>query len=351
MLKTNIAIARFAAKTNIKPMIQLIIKLSYSIIRHIPFKQIDVLVISDFKNDYTDFNNNLKNFKVKHLRFNLRNILKMMLYVNNTQVILVDNINIVISSINNLKPPVIQIWHANSAIKNFGLKSTAMQKAIDKRREEYAHYNYVLANSEYMNAMCKLCFNSEHILNLGSFHSKQLFKQDYLQASENYIVYVPTFRWNDQDNKLAIDFINTFESQNYTLLYCTHPKITAKIENPQVMKIESSQIRKYFAYASLVISDYSSLLVDASLVCNSVCMYAYDYDTYKLEPGLAIDQDEFWGYFTTDQKQLLMYIEDGTFKTHDCNFIKQKYFTYDDMDSQKRVANFIEKNLLKKMFS
>ncbi len=75
-------------------------------------------------------------------------------------------------------------------------------------------------------------------------------------------------------------------------------------------------------------------------------MYAYDHDEYAIDPGLYIEKDNFWGYYTEVEEDLLSYINNDQFVTHNRNEIKQKFFTYDDNESVKRVAA-IARNILK----
>ncbi len=157
---------------------------------------------------------------------------------------------------------------------------------------------------------------------------------------------MPTFRWDDKDNIWAFEFINNFESDIYKLIYAVHPKMKFTCTNKNAIAVSNQNIRSYFHHASLVISDYSSLLIDASLVCSHVVMYAYDYHTYYQKPGLNVGRNNFWGYFTTSYYELVAYIRANNFVTHDNAFIKETYFTFDDENSINKITTSITNMLV-----
>ncbi len=303
----------------------------------IPSKKIDILIINEFGNyklmlPHFDTNN------IKIVDYSYKNIFYVAYLIRRSKVIYVDNINLAIASIDNIESKVIQVWHATSAVKKFGMQTITDVKELEKRKFEYSKYDIITANSTFMKKVFTEAFGvkQQAISEVGCLQSHQLFAD--LSVSENfeYIMYVPTFRKGD--NQETIDFIENFKSDKYKLLYSLHPKVEASINNHNCIKIDGDKVRDYLKNASLVISDYSSLLVDASLVNQSVVMFAYDYDSYLQEQGLNITKD-FWNKFINTNEEMLTYINKGEFLKHDCNEIKQNLFTYDDIDSPIRIAN------------
>lgn len=329
--------AKNAIRTNIKTMINIFEICT----KWIPFGKTDVLIIYDFDKYHEYLTVELGNLKVKTIKYNQSKVLRTCFWVSRAKVIYVDNMNIVISSMKNIDGKVVQYWHATSAIKKFGLATIEEEKEFETRKAEFQNYDIVTVNSEYMaDKFTKgFGFNDQNLYRVGCVQSKDLFECPMIKPYFEYIVYVPTFRWDSKNDKQAIEFIKNFKSSSYKLIYSLHPKLDIKIENDDAIDVTGTDIRSYFKYASLVISDYSSLLIDASLLCPYTAMYAYDFLEYYIDPGLYITSDNYWGFYTESEEELLAYIQTGNFITHDLDIIHEKFFTYDDKNSVKRIAN------------
>lgn len=306
----------------------------------IPGSKYDVLIITDFENNHVDLLENLDKLKVKCINHDSSKVLLTAYFIRRSKVIYVDNINIVIGALTNIDATIIQFWHATSAVKKFGLTTVTNEEEYNVRKQEMAKYNLITVNSEYMADKLMKGFGVTEcqLSRIGCVQSKQLFVYEEITPYFDYVVYAPTFRWDSAQDKQAIQFIENFKSDKYKLIYSLHPKIKEEIKNEDAIDITGSDIRKYFAGAKLVISDYSSLLIDASLMCDKAVMYAYDYDQYIADPGLYINQDNFWGYFTKSESDLIEYINNEQFISHDRQAIKDTFFTYDDENSVQRVA-------------
>ncbi len=329
-------------KNKIKSIARILLKIVISsfdfITRRVPLNTYDIIILSTFSSQNDSLKFDEKN-NTMTINYSLKSLFKTILYIRRCTVLYVDNINIVVASLKNLDCTVIQVWHATSAVKKFGLPTVSDTNEYKLRKKEFENYDYVTANSTFMHNVFTESFDytDNKILDIGCLQSKQLFEPNNLSCDTDYIIYVPTFRWEFEYNKPSIDFIQNFKSDKYTLIYSLHPKVDATINNPHTKRVDIKTIRDYFANASLVISDYSSLLVDASLLCNKVVMYGYDYDHYSTTTGLNITKENFWGYYTEKESDLIKYIETDIFNTHDLEYIKNEFFTYDDLDSTTRI--------------
>lgn len=334
---------RNAIRTNLKRIIVVFDVLT----RWIPWRKYDVLIIADFAGNQEKLASELSEYRVKVIKYNNHKALTCAFYIRRSRVIYADNINLVIASLNNISATVIQYWHATSAVKKFGLPTVNNLAEQEARKAEFAKYDYVTVNSNYMadKFMQGFGIDDSKISRVGCIQSSHLFECPEIKPYFEYIVYVPTFRWNRKNDRKALDFIQNFHSDKYKLLYSLHPKVTEMIDNEDAVDITGTDVRRYFEHASLVISDYSSLLIDASLKCKHVCMYAYDESEYATNPGLYINQDNFWGYYTKSLEDLIGYIETDKYISHDLDYIKEEFFTYDDSDSVKRIADIAKKSI------
>lgn len=334
--------------TFLRTSLKLSIRATAKLIKLLPGKTYDIIFLADFKNNGIELSQQLGCYRTKYLQFNLTTIIPAIYYATHCKLLLVDNFNIIVASVPTLEATAIQYWHSTSAVKKFGLQLIDNQKQCNQRAKEMSNYNLIISNSRFMSEVFKNSFGFEtsDIVELGSLCSRQLFAtNNWIIQPQPYILYVPTFRWNDNSNDAIIEFINNFESETYILLYCLHPKINGKVTNTNCIQIENENVRNYLSNAKLVISDYSSLLVDASLVNPHVAMYVYDYETYSASPGLNITKNDFWGFAATNLTELENYLHHDNFMSHDTQWIKDKFFTYDDINSNKRIGKYLEQLL------
>lgn len=325
---------------NIRTLIKKSIQVLDFVTKAIPAPKFDVLFIVDFPGDDKLIAQQFTGYKVKTIYYTNKKIVSTAFWARRSKLIYVDNMNIVVSSLNNLPATVIQYWHATSAVKKFGLITVDDTKNRAQRIREYQNYDLFAVNSKHMENCFRDAFNisEEQMYKVGAVQSNQLFTGSPVKLDGDYIVYVPTFRHNAIYNEGAIEFIKNFSSNDYQLIYSLHPKVKATINNPNATCISGDQIRSYFKQASLIISDYSSLLIDASLINDKVVMYGYDINEYRKQPGLYIDDSNFWGYFTYSQHELEQYIKGGNYKRHHIDEIKDVYFTYDGDKSEGAIA-------------
>lgn len=339
-LKTRIL--KLAINSNLRAIIKQLIFIFDKLTAFIPSKQYQIVILADFDYNTRLLLNELDDMHVKYIKFSLITAPFAAFWARRCQVLYVDNLNIIVTALD-LDCSIIQLWHATSAIKEFGLGSKNPEINKQAMAKDLLKHSYVTANSRFMHQQFLKNFglNDNQVLDLGCVASKPIFlPTDNYKLSQPYIIYVPTFRWDSNGINGSIEFIENFKSNNFTLIYCLHPKVNAKIANKNAIQITNQHIRSYFSHASLIISDYSSLLVDASLVCQNVAMYAYDYDKYAQNPGIIIDKNSFWGYFSQNLEQIYHYIDSNSFIAHDLDFIKEEFFTYDDISSAKRIADF-----------
>lgn len=325
---------------NIRTLIKKSIQVFDFITKWIPATNFDVLFIVDFSGDNQLIEKQFTGYKVKTIYYTNKKVIKTAFWARRSQLIYVDNMNIVVSSLNKLPATVIQYWHATSAVKKFGLITVDDTKMRAQRIKEYQNYDLFAVNSRHMENCFRDAFNisDKQMRKVGAVQSNQLFIESEAKSDIDYIVYVPTFRHDPIYNEGAIEFINNFSSNDYQLIYSLHPKVKATINNPNATCVAGDQIRSYFKQASLIISDYSSLLIDASLINDKVVMYGYDINEYRKQPGLYIDDSNFWGYFTYSQHELEQYIKLGNYKRHHTADIKDIYFTYDGDKSELAIA-------------
>lgn len=217
---------------------------------------------------------------------------------------------------------VVQLWHANGAIKTFGWEelTTSQRSAADKRRFQkvYDQFDEYLVGSK---KMAQVFAQSYHVpqtrMNvIGYPRTDQLFNKSWqLQVSQKIktqypcligkelILYTPTYR-EDKTGKPTMNLPEDFKqfvnqlSDNQRLIIKLHPHVKAaekqlkqQLNSDKVIWIDDFSTNDLLLVADRLITDYSSVIFDYSLLPNAkqILFYCYDYDQYAQQVGIQAD--------------------------------------------------------------
>lgn len=317
----------------------------YKLCKLLPKGSTDILIIETFEGFHDEVINSLDG-KVIKFNLSLLNMPRIIYHARYSKLILIDNINIVNSSIVELKEKTIMNWHASNAVKKFGL-STLKESDKENRRIEYEGHGKIIVGSEQLANAMKECLgkNDEDLIRMSSICGNKVWENiKNINNDSEYVLYVPTFRKDEKQNEAIINFINQYHNDKYLLKYKLHPKMNGNINNPQAIEVEND-LYSNIKGAHLVISDYSSLLIDASALNDSVMMFASDYDEYIKEQGLFITKEKFWGQFESDKDMVVGYINNDNFIKHSKGDIIEKYFEYEINQGIKQIIQYINERL------
>lgn len=283
------------------------------------------------------------------------NTFKQMYYINRSKLVIINDNNYVISKYKRRGVQVLQVWHATGAIKKFG-------NAI-KREYPIANYDYVLANSAYWLQPYSEAFNVstsniritgmprvDHLLDekyLISTRKSLLLKYPLLQGKK-IILYAPTFRGNIYQGFDSI----TFDGQKiidclgdaYVILYKYHPllKRVKSIENNTHFNMNHEDIHDLFTISDYLISDYSSIIFDFSLLHKPMLFYVPDMQTYMESIGCFVDyQDVMPGPKCKTIEELVIGIKKADISRID--EFRDVFFTFKDGCNSQRVMELITK--------
>ena len=224
------------------------------------------------------------------------------------------------------KTHIVQLWHADGAIKTFGWEEPKTQKRsqADKRRFQkvYDQFDEYPVGSEKMG---KVFVQSYHVpftkMSLRGYpRSDQLFdKQNQLKIQKEILMtypilkgkeillYAPTYRENNNGN-VALQFPNDFEKvimnlqNNQRLIIKLHPhlkslevKLKEKFKNKKIVWVDSFTMNDLLLITDRLITDYSSVIFDYSLLptAKEIIFYCYDWDQYSKEIGIQADFKEW----------------------------------------------------------
>lgn len=289
----------------------------------------------------------------------MMHMLKQMYHVATSKVVVLDSYCIVVSVLKHKKETkIIQLWHALGAIKKFGYqtigKISGASKSIADIMCMHKNYDYILCPSKETEKYYLEAFNADE----SKIKYMAMPRVDYLLQEKNTdkiyeeypqlknkinVLYVPTFR---KGKRIKINkLIEDFDTNKYNLIIKLHPldrKQYRYKEKEGVIFDNKFKSYDLFEVSDIIITDYSSLAIEASLIDKQIYFYTYDIEEYKNDPGLNIDfEKEHIGKYVakTSDKILELLEEEYDYSTLE-NF-KNKYIAVDTNNCTEKLSKYI----------
>lgn len=285
-------------------------------------------------------------------------VLKVMCYLATSKVCITESYCVPISLLKHKKElKVIQIWHASGAVKKFGYQALDTKEGKSKEIADlmcmHKNYDYAIAPSEITREVFAEAFNIdiEKVVKLGLPRLEYISNSKYDKSEEIYqeypelkdkkiILYVPTFR---KEKSVNLDEILNYpiDETEYKIIIKLHPLEKTKVD--EKYKISS----KYTSYdlikiADYIITDYSILSVEASILEKPIFLYLYDFEEYSKNRGVNIDLNHELSTFTTKNfNDIMKKIEEQDFNIQEIIDYKNKYIEVDTNDTINKLAEFV----------
>lgn len=287
-------------------------------------------------------------------------ILRSMYHIATSRLCIVDTYCIPISFLRHKKDlVVIQIWHALGAVKKFGFQSLDKQEGrssvIAKTMNMHKNYSCVFCASDSTKHFYAEAFNVpeekifvngmpriDYILGddkvLKTRTNALLKKHPKLKQKQN-ILYVPTFR---KDNNRDIKHIESFvDKSKYNLLVKLHPLEQLK-EKSSFASIFHSRTFELLHIADYIITDYSAVSFEASLLEKPVFFYVYDLNEYNEKRGLNIDlYNEMSNCTFENFGEIMAHIDADKYDFEQLKTFRNKYVQTNDVHNTKRIVDSI----------
>ncbi|MCM1363664.1 MAG: bifunctional glycosyltransferase family 2 protein/CDP-glycerol:glycerophosphate glycerophosphotransferase [Faecalibacterium sp.] len=262
---------------------------------------------------------------------------------------------------------VIQIWHASGAFKRFGLDAPSRLSRIEEY-STHSQYSDVCVSSEYVRQFYAHAFgvDIDVVKALGSPRTDgvvdtqeredkrmQIITRHPLLKDKKVYVYFPTFRetdgvLNNFDPKIDWAKLNDELADDEVFIISRHPVMKEEFfKNAFYSRIKDYTFEPspdLLAIANVVITDYSSIIFDASLLNMPLVFYCPDYDEYEREFYLNYEED-LPGSIVKDSNEMLGAIREALEKGSETEKIKRfKELEVGACDghSTERVVNLIK---------
>lgn len=266
---------------------------------------------------------------------------------------------------------VIQLWHAAGAFKKFGFSSIGYEDSNTESFERDAHQNYtkvVVSSSEIVPFYAEAFGTEEkNVLPLGVPRTDRFFNEDYKTyiksvfegkypglKNKKIITYAPTFRGGPGKRQQFIMNLNIRRlaeqlGDDYALILKMHPSVVRGVGIPFDLQefafnMSGEDINDVLINTDVLITDYSSVVFDFSIMEKPVLFYAYDLEDYLGERNFYYNFEEFVpGPIVRTNEELISTIKANNFDLDKVRTFKERFF--DDLDGKS--AQRIVKELIK----
>lgn len=268
---------------------------------------------------------------------------------------------------------VVQLWHACGAFKTFGFTRLGKPKGSPQKTRNHRNYDYVTVSTKNV----KICHSegfgipTDHVVPTGIPRTDVFFDEAYKeqvrgQLYEQYpqlkgkkvILYAPTFRGHVKEtayypmNKFKIDEFMDAVGEDYFLIIKHHPFVTEQhpipegYENRVLDLSHQTELNDLLFITDLIITDYSSLVFEASLLNIPMLFYTFDLRKYISERDFYFNFESFVpGHFFYTQEKLQQAIIKEDFAQEKVRVFAKRFFDDFDGHATDRVAALLYKAL------
>ncbi|AWZ49470.1 hypothetical protein C3495_11880 [Clostridiaceae bacterium 14S0207] len=267
---------------------------------------------------------------------------------------------------------MINTWHALGAFKKFGIDSAKTEKERERFIKDSKNIDYLLVSSKELKGIYSKALNVEEtkILSLGIPRTDILFDSNHMEAvkeeffnvhtelkKKNIILYAPTFRDNEKEYfnmQLDLKLLKENLGDGSVILLKLHPIIRHKFEIPKgledfIIDVSKVNINKLMIISDILITDYSSIIFEYSLLDKPIIFFAYDYEKYKNNlRNFYFGYEEFIpGKMLRTSEEVLNEIQESMEGSYNKELIREfskRFCEYTDGKSTKRFINHFFKD-------
>lgn len=276
-------------------------------------------------------------------------------YLATSSICIIDGYQIPVSCLHHKSDlKIIQIWHSLGAIKMFGYQTlnTKYDQKMAKLMCMHKNYDAIISPSSEMSKYFAKAFNNpiekfvniglpriDYLLKTAKQNRNTVYKRYPKLKNKKVILYAPTFRVYDEYkiDELIEEFKN---STKWELIVKIHPRM--KVHVPKKYTYDKVSSLEALSVADYVITDYSAISLEASILNKPVVLYTYDEEKYREYEGINTDLDNDWpGYNFKDAKSIAKFIKSNKYDKKILKDYCDKYIRYKDGSVTRRLTDYI----------
>lgn len=287
----------------------------------------------------------------------LLNCFTQLYEVCTSHVVIINDNNYVISKFKRNGVKVIQIWHACGAVKKFGNQI--------ERQYHIQNYDYVISCADEWKTAFSQAFgvNQNQVIACGLPRTDALCDSAKVEQYRNTLIkrfpilkdsyvylYAPTFRGNIiggfRYETLPLEHMLQQLPENSIIMYKMHPLLgdVNMGSHPRILNMNKENLNALLCIADCLISDYSSVIFDYSIVGRKMIFYVPDLENYKETIGLNVDYENMPGDICESVPSLTESMKkQSTIRDSRLDVFRDVYFKSCDGKNAKRIAQLIHK--------
>ncbi len=253
---------------------------------------------------------------------------------------------------------VIQLWHGEGAMKRACLAMKLPPSEEKRLKKCNSKLDALVVSSKGVIDVYAETFGLEKskIYALGAPRADYFFKNSKDEARarlvEQYpelegkkiVLYAPTFRDDEQKNKALMSrfpFEEFAKLQDYALLVRLHPQVGGYLKDGEgfINVSDYKSVSELALAADILISDYSSVIMDFTVQSKPVVYFAFDLEDFQnSERGFYFDYETYvGGAVAKTGEELIEIFKSGDFKEEKIAKFRDFNFDYLDKYSSRRV--------------
>lgn len=299
---------------------------------------------------------------------NLLSLFKGMYHLATGKYIFIDNYHVVLAACNFRKDVTCtQLWHANGAVKYFGWRDKTIASRPDsayKRFEKvYSRFHNFAVSSDEMAYIFGEAFNSkkESMLKTGMPRTDFFYNTQAMRIEKNnlysllpqlnnkkVLLYAPTFRDNQLNAArvaLDLELMKKQLGENCHLLLKLHPavELSSLNNNDFVTDVSSGyDINALLTVTDILITDYSSIPFEFSILNKPMIFFSYDLDDYKKERGIWFNYETYMpGPVVFNTQSVISVIQKNIFDMEKIKDFNKQWNKYSDGSASKKLVEYI----------
>ena len=178
-----------------------------------------------------------------------------------------------------------------------------------------------------------------------------------IPVDKKVILYAPTWRESTDGGKsyaikppIHFDEWEKELGEEYVILFRAHHQ-TTKVLNVQYNDFVRSastypEVNDLMIAADILITDYSAIVFDFSILCRPIFCYAYDYDSYLVDRGTYFNIDDYYpNKSCRTEAELLSRIKNIDYEKECINtkLFREKFIQYKDLSTKTCVEAMFTK--------
>lgn len=263
---------------------------------------------------------------------------------------------------------IIQLWHAGSGFKSIGYSRFGTYGSSG-RVGAHRKYTYAITGSKNLIPVYAEAFGIEEsavvatgLPRIDTFLNKERTQKIVADFVEQYpnlngkriILFAPTFRGRGIEDAhydySRIDFARLYEmcGETSVVLFRMHYFVTVPVPIPpkyadRLLDFESFlETNDLLHVADVLITDYSSVVYEFSLLNKPMLFYAYDKDTYSAVRGFHRDYDATApGKVCLTFDELIKALQNEDYDMSKLEAFRRENFDYLDTGSADRVIDWL----------